>query len=454
MTEEERRALEAPQQPLLPMEPGTDVGRVQYADEAQPRGLKQEPQVPSARQPLEVFRWPTLRPTEMQPSDESRSVSALEGSALEGGQAAVSVPVEQAAPAAAAAVATPVEDSETEFRARQAQQAGETRATGLRYFGLDPFSTRDSRVTGSPGITKSVDPKTGKTLYSNTFDTSQGRVSTVPSTYKEDTARLNSLIQARIASGHPEDLEKARQLAVTPEQKAMIAEQEQLGGLRQRADRGSRAAMIELQGRESSKLSRANLAAEMLKLQLGREPTQLQLAEFNLRERELAQKNAKEGRAENTAANQTQIQNVFGDTPEGKAQQTRFHQQLMESLPGLKDASGKPINSIDRITPELMSTLAQGSKVLAILEKSNKPWFGKNPQFNQLLDAFNKAEIVPKRGMFNAYIKTPLGEIKGPGMLPSDVDEGTWRFLEKYVRDLHQSQRIVQPTLGQYDAGR
>jgi hypothetical protein len=180
----------------------------------------------------------------------------------------------------------------------------------------------------------------------------------------------------------------------------------------------------------------------MAKFLLGREPTQLQLADYNLRKQEADTRMAREGRQENTTANQAAVQNVFGSDDLGKQAQTRFHQRLMTTLPGFK-------GDISRVPPEQLNVLMQGSKLLDLIEEGKAPgaimrFFGsKKPQYNDLLDAFNKAEVVPQRGFFNPYIKTPVGDIS-----KGDVDEGTWRWLTGFVGNLHRSQSSVSGLRG------
>lgn len=88
-------------------------------------------------------------------------------------------------------------------------------------FGLRGPSERG--VPGAPGIIRRDEP--GKSpLY--TDGSSGGRVSTIQTSdiAPKQAAQLTAAIQARLASEDPADREFARQLAVTPEHRAMIAQ--------------------------------------------------------------------------------------------------------------------------------------------------------------------------------------------------------------------------------------
>ncbi|MGH7176135.1 MAG: hypothetical protein ACREJC_02035 [Tepidisphaeraceae bacterium] len=316
------------------------------------------------------------------------------------------------------------------------EAAANERIKGLKSFGLDPFSARDTTVAGAPGVTKYRDAS-GKTLYANTLEDVRGlapsaeRVKEAQGMAKAESDKLTAAIQARLASGSPEDIEKARQLAVTPEQRAMIGGAENLSGLRARAARGNRGALIELQGMGAAGAARTAQQADLYKFMLGREPTALQKAEFGLRERELAQKTGTEQRATNLASNRQAVNDLFG---EDKAGATRFFQRFSSSAPELAE---KGMGDLSRVSPDKLHAMAGASKLLDIFEAENKPgwvrsFFGaKAPRYDRLLDALGKAEIkqsiLPGGGQ---TITLPgIGKVS-----EGDVDPGTWRWMLGLVR--------------------
>jgi hypothetical protein len=424
MTEREREKLFPPEL-LAGIEPGADVsvGRVTFG--GTPASLREADVAAAPASPEEALTPPGGVAGEGMSDRITRM--ANERAAVEG-----RTPVFPNTPSAIAPAARGT-DMPVSTEPSEAEQAAGPRIAGLRRFGLDPFSTREKQVVGAPGVTKYRDAS-GRTLYANTLE-DQGRVSTVPSTFKQDDARLTAAIKARLASGHPQDIEQARQLAVTPEQRALIGEAENMRGLRQRAARGDRGALLEMQGREVRAGAEAGRNLELMKILLGREPTPLQLAEFGLREKEAAARLGREGRQDALAQNQATIQNVFGSDEAGKQAQTRFHQRLATTLPQFQ-------GDISRVPPAQLNALVQGSRLLDLIEQGKAPgaiarfFGGKQPRYDELMDAFNKAEIVPQRGFFNPFIKTPIGDIS-----KGDVDEGTWRWLTHFVGNLHRSRQ-------------
>lgn len=304
----------------------------------------------------------------------------------------------------------------------------------LDEFGLRAGTTRQTSLPG--GVTKYKDAS-GKTLYANTTDTSN-RISTYESgpTAKANADRLTGAIQARLASGAPEDLEMARKLAVTPEHRALIAEQDNLRGLRNRVALGDPSAAFELQNRaEQGKIaaqSKAAMLQELFKHQLSSQITPYQQADLGLRAQQQAQTEARATRTENFAQNNAMIANQFGDTPEGKAAQVRFNQRLADTLPHLK-------GDIAQLKPEEQNLLFGMSKVLDAYEAKNAPgWirslFGaKPPRYDQLLDAMRGAKIEAGN-IFGGRLVTNYGTLK-----EGDVDPGTWRTITRMVHDAQQN---------------
>lgn len=312
----------------------------------------------------------------------------------------------------------------------------------LDYFGLRSGTTRESQVGGAPGVTKYKDAS-GKTLYANTTDVGGGRVSTYESgpVAKQNADRLTGAIQARLASGAPEDLEMARRLAVTPEHRALIAEQDNLRGLRNRVSLGDPTAVLELQTRAQQGLlksqSQAQMLNELFKHQLSSQITPYQQADLSLRANQQAVTQARETRAENFAQNNAMIQNQFGDTPEGKAAATRFHQRLADAMPHLK-------GDLAQLKPEQQNLLFGASKILDLYEADQKPgWvttlFGaKAPQYNQLLDVMRNAKIQPN-WFHGGELVTSYGKLAERNM-----DAGTWKTITQMVNDAQKSAPIAK----------